>query len=183
MLKTHKIALDPNNVQATQFAQHCGYAHVAYNHALADFKAGLDNDVWRSHIDLQHRFNAVKYNQYPWAKDMSQTVSKCAIYNNLKDAISRWQSGQNRFPKFKHRSHGQSYQAIAGKGETQVEGQRIKSPKLVGSAYVNPFASLVLSVRLLSLSMDTGGSLLSLWIHLKPILYLIFDNIPSLVWT
>ena len=61
------------------------------------------------------------------AKDMSQTVSKCAIYNNLKDAIVRWQSGQNRFPKFKHRFHGQSYQAIAGKGETQVEGQ-IKQP-------------------------------------------------------
>ena len=38
MLKTHKIALDPNNVQATQFAQHCGYARVAYNHALVDFK-------------------------------------------------------------------------------------------------------------------------------------------------
>ena len=38
MLKTHKIALDPNNVQATQFAQHCGYARVAYNHVLADFK-------------------------------------------------------------------------------------------------------------------------------------------------
>ena len=41
MLKTHKIALNPNNVQATQFAQHCGYARVAYNHALADFKEGL----------------------------------------------------------------------------------------------------------------------------------------------
>ena len=130
MLKTHKIALDPNNVQTTQFAQHCGYARVAYNHALADFKAGLAKGDWRSHIDLQRRFNAVKYGQYPWAKDMSQTVSKCAIYNNLKDAIGRWQSGQNRFPKFKNRFHGRSYQAVAGKGETQVEGQRIKLPKI-----------------------------------------------------
>ena len=130
MLKIHKITLDPNNVQATQFAQHCGYARVAYNHALADFKEGLDNGIWRSHIDLQHRFNAAKYDKYPWAKEMSQTASKCAIYNNFKDAIVRWKSGQNRFPKFKHRSHGQSYQAIAGKGETQVEGQRIKLPKI-----------------------------------------------------
>ena len=68
MLKTHKIALDPNNVQSTQFAQHCGYARVAYNHALADFKAGLDNGVWRSHINLQCRFNAVKYDQYQWVR-------------------------------------------------------------------------------------------------------------------
>ena len=183
MLKTHKIALDPNNVQSTQFAQHCGYARVAYNHALADFKAGLDNGVWRSHINLQCHFNAVKYDQYQWAKDMSQTVSKCAIYNNLKDAIGRWQSGQNRFPKFKKRSHGQSYQAIAGKGETQIEGQRIKLPKIGWVRLCEPLRFLVLSVRSLSLSMDTAGSLLSLWIHLKTILYLIFDRTPSLVWT
>ena len=52
MLKTHKIALDPNNVQATQFAQHCGYARVAYNHVLADFKFGLNAGKWHSHIEL-----------------------------------------------------------------------------------------------------------------------------------
>ena len=56
MLKTHKIALNPNNVQATQFAQHCGYARVAYNHVLADFKEGLANGEWHSHIELNKRF-------------------------------------------------------------------------------------------------------------------------------
>ena len=60
MLKTHKIALDSNNVQSAQFAQHCGYARVAYNHALADFKAGLDEGDWRSNLDLRRRFNTVK---------------------------------------------------------------------------------------------------------------------------
>ena len=64
MLKTHKIALDPNNVQATQFAQHCGYARVAYNYALPDFKQGLNESDWRSHIDLCRRFNAIKREQY-----------------------------------------------------------------------------------------------------------------------
>ena len=66
MLKTHKIALNPNNVQATQFAQHCGYARVAYNHVLADFKEGLANGEWRSHIELNKRFNSVKREQYEW---------------------------------------------------------------------------------------------------------------------
>ena len=61
MLKTHKIVLDPNNVQATQLAQHCGYARVAYNHSLADFKAGLDNGVWCSHIDLQRCWCGRRY--------------------------------------------------------------------------------------------------------------------------
>ena len=130
MLKTHKIALNPNNVQATQFAQHCGYARVAYNHALADFKAGLNTGQWRNPSELCRRFNAIKHEQYDWCSDMSQNVSKNAIYTNLKDAIGRWQSGQNRFPKFKKRSHGQSYQADSGRGTITVVGQRIKLPKI-----------------------------------------------------
>ena len=47
MTRTHKIALAPNQEQGSLFAQHAGYARVAYNHALADFKAGLDEDEWR----------------------------------------------------------------------------------------------------------------------------------------
>ncbi len=143
MLKTHKIALAPNNVQATQFAQHCGYAprfyrpcrdqgdrRVAYNHALADFKAGLDEGVWHSHIDLCRRFNTVKHDTYDWCGDMSQNASKNAIYTNLNDAVSRWKSSQNRFPKFKKRSHSKSYQADSGRGTISVVGKRIKLPKI-----------------------------------------------------
>ena len=70
---------------------------------------------------------------------MSQNVSKNAIYTNLKDAIGRWQSGQNRFPKFKKRSHGQSYQADSGRGTIPVVGQRIKLPKI---GWVRMFQSL-----------------------------------------
>ncbi len=139
MLKTHKIALNPNNVQATQLARHCGYARVAYNRALSNFKAGLDTGQWRSHSELCRRFNAIKHEQYDWCSDMSQNVSKNAIYTNLKDAIDRWKSGQNRFPKFKKRSHSQNYQADSGRGTITVVGQRIKLPKI---GWVRMFQSL-----------------------------------------
>ena len=36
MLRAHKIALDPNNAQATHLARACGVARFAYNWALAD---------------------------------------------------------------------------------------------------------------------------------------------------
>ena len=130
MLKTHKIALDPNNVQATQFAQHCGYARVAYNHVLADFKGGLANDEWRSHIELNKRFNAIKRDTYEWCSQLNQRAAHNAIYFNFQDAIKRWKSGQSLFPKFKKRSKGQSFQADAGRGTTIIEGQRIKLPKI-----------------------------------------------------
>ena len=129
MLKTHKIALDPNNLQATQLSQHCGYARVAYNTALADFKTGLDIGQWRSHTELCRRFNAIKTETFPWSTSHSQNASKNAIYTNLNNAIGRWKSGQNRFPKFKRRSRGQSYQADSGRGTITVVGTRIKLPR------------------------------------------------------
>ena len=130
MLKTHKIALDPNNVQSTQFSQHCGYARVAYNRALADFKEGLSNDEWRSHIELNKRFNSVKHEEYEWCKSLNQRAAHNAIYFNFQDAIRSWKSGQSRFPKFKKRSRGQRFQADAGRGTTIIEGRRIKLPKI-----------------------------------------------------
>ena len=39
MYKSQKIALKVNNEQGNYFAQQCGYARFAYNHALADFNA------------------------------------------------------------------------------------------------------------------------------------------------
>ena len=130
MLKTHKIALDPNNKQANQFAQHCGYARVAYNHALADFKEGLDEGVWRTHIDLRNRFNTVKYDVYEWCKAMHQRIADNAIYGNLNDAISRWKSKQNKFPRFKKHSHRKSYQADYGRDSIKVVDKQIKLPKI-----------------------------------------------------
>ena len=60
MLKTHKIALDPNNKQRAWFAQQCGYARFAYNHVLADFKSALDSDEFLSTAKLNERFNVAK---------------------------------------------------------------------------------------------------------------------------
>ncbi len=54
MYKTHKIALDPNNKQRRWFAQQCGYARFAYNHALADFKSELDKDNFLSASKLNN---------------------------------------------------------------------------------------------------------------------------------
>ena len=40
-LKAHKIALRATEKQRSWFAQQCGYARVAYNYGLSDFKDGL----------------------------------------------------------------------------------------------------------------------------------------------
>ena len=82
MLRTHLIALDLNDKQASALAQHAGYARVAWNHALADFKAGLDVGDFRNDRKLRPRFNAAKASAYPWSSELSQNAAKNAIINN-----------------------------------------------------------------------------------------------------
>ena len=79
MSKTHKIALNPNKKQRAWFAQQCGYARFAYNHALSNFKANLDNDTFLSTWTLNNQFNKSK-------KDIERTY-QCDVcqYNVDRD--------------------------------------------------------------------------------------------------
>ena len=127
MLKTHKIALNPNNKQRRWFTQQCGYARFAYNHALADFKAELNDDNFLSAAALNKRFNVAKL-QHAWTKDMDQVVANKSIFDNLSAAIANWVSKRAKFPKFKGRGHKQSF--TTNNQSVRVEGKKIRLPKI-----------------------------------------------------
>ena len=130
-LKTHLIALKPNNKQATMLAKHCGYARVARNYALSEFKDKLHQGEFLSQMDLRKSFNAVKDEKFPWCRELSQNAAKNGI-RNLGDAIKRWRdkSLPNKFPRYKKRSGRISYQADNGAGSVKVDNnaKRIKLP-------------------------------------------------------
>lgn len=67
-LKAHKIALRSTDKHRAWFSQQCGYARLAHNYALSDFKDGLSQDEWHSRIELNNRFNAVKYEKFDWCE-------------------------------------------------------------------------------------------------------------------
>ena len=135
IFKTHKIALRASAVQKTSCRRQCGYARFAFNSALSDFKAGLDDGSFRSFIDLNNRFNRRK-KEYDWTSAQDQ---RAALYGvrNLSDAVKRWQQGQNRFPKFKKQGCRQSY-TVEGY-QCKVEGKHIKLPKM---GWVKMFSAL-----------------------------------------
>ena len=126
-LKTHKIALIPNNKQYNWFAQQCGYARFAYNYALSDFKSGLENDEFLSTSKLNERFNVAK-KTYAWTKTQDQVVANKSIFMNLSAAIANWVSKRAKFPKFKKRGKKDSF--TTNNQFVQVEGKRIKLPKI-----------------------------------------------------
>lgn len=104
MNRTHKIALAPNRRQGSVFAQYAGYARVAYNHALADFKVGLDEGEWRRERTLRPRFNVLKFEMYPRARPLSLNAAKYAMIA-VGDAVKAWRNDRQaiRFPTFKSR--------------------------------------------------------------------------------
>lgn len=135
-LKSHKIALRASDAHCAWFTRQFGYARFAYNYALSDFKDGLSKDEWRSRIELNNRFNAVKYDKFDWRESLDERAATYGIIN-LGNAIKRWKSGQNKFPKYKKRSQRQSYTVEGAK--VKVKGKRIRLPKI---GWVDMFETL-----------------------------------------
>ena len=66
MLLVHKIALGPNNIQATHFARAAGTARFSYNWALAEWQRQYKAGEKPSEMKLRRQLNAIKRDQFPW---------------------------------------------------------------------------------------------------------------------
>ena len=128
-LRSQKITLNPNKEQRKAFDEHCQYAVLAYNAAHSDFTTGRDAGEWRTAYDLTKIFNARKKEVFPEYAQCSQYAAKYAIHN-FGDAVSRWKSGQNRFPKRKRRNSRQSFQISGNVDEVKIDETHIKLPKI-----------------------------------------------------
>ncbi len=127
MYKSQKIALKANNKQHNWFAQQCGYARFAYNHALADFKSELARGNFLSVVELNKRFNIAK-KEHGWVKSQDQVAANKSIFGNLAAAISNWVSKRAKFPKFKKRGKKDAF--TTNSQFVEVRGKKIKLPKM-----------------------------------------------------
>ncbi len=127
MYKSQKIALKANNKQRNWFAQQCGYARFAYNHALADFKSELAKGNFLSTVKLNKRFNVAK-KAHEWVKSQDQVAANKSIFGNLSTAISHWVSKRAKFPKFKKRGKKDTF--TTNTQSVLVRGKRIRLPKI-----------------------------------------------------
>ena len=127
MYKSQKIALDVNNKQRNWFAQQCGYARFAYNHALAVFRSEKAKGNFLSVSELNTRFNKAK-KEHAWTKSQDQVVANKSIFGNLGAAISNWCQKRAKFPKFKKRGRKDAF--TTNSQAVKVKGKRIKLPKI-----------------------------------------------------
>ena len=133
MLIAHRIALDPNNVQATYFARAAGTARFAYNWALAEWKRQyetwkLDNSLPRpSQAALRRQLNALKREQFPWMLEVTKNAPQMAIIQ-LGDAFKNFFAGRAKYPQF--RKKGVHDRFTLTNDQFSIDGCRIRIPNL-----------------------------------------------------
>jgi putative transposase len=138
MIIAHKIALDPNDSQATYFSRACGTARFAYNWALNEWQKQYTarkadpNLPAPSEASLRRQLNAIKGEQFPWMADVTKNAPQQAI-KNLGNAFKRFFAGQGKYPRFKKKGVHDSFRADPGPDKAQpnavdVSGKRVKLP-------------------------------------------------------
>jgi putative transposase len=146
MLRVHKIALDPNNVQETFFKKAAGCARFAFNWALEQWNKRHEAGEKPNEAALRREFNAIKADAFPFFLEIPKTVPQQAI-KNLGAAFNRFfnhvQQGRrtgakkNPYgrPRFKKRGQHDSFRMdngppSQGVDAVKIDGHRIYVPKL-----------------------------------------------------
>ena len=95
MLIAHRIALDPNDVQATYFARASGTARKAYNWALDEWQKQYaawkaDNSLPKpNQMALRRQLNGIKREKFPWMLEVTKCAPQMAIIQ-LGDAFKNF---------------------------------------------------------------------------------------------
>ena len=77
MKRSHRVALKPTPEQESLFSQHAGYARFAYNWAVGEFKADMDDGEGLSEKTLWPCWNKVKGIIASWGVALSQNAQVC----------------------------------------------------------------------------------------------------------
>ena len=171
MLIAHKIALDPNNAQATYFAKAAGGARFAYNWALAEWKRQyeawkLDNSQPKpTQAALRRQLNAIKREQFPWMLEVTKNAPQMAIIQ-LGQAFQNFFAGRAKYPQ--PRKKGVHDRFTLTNDQFSIDGCRIRIPNLgwVRMRESLRFTGKIMSATIsrvadrwfVSIAVDTGDS-------------------------
>jgi putative transposase len=133
MLIAHRIALDPNNVQATYLARAAGVARFAYNWALSEWQrqyVARQADPTLpapSQLALRRQLNAIKREQFPWMLDVTKNAPQMAIIQ-LGEAFQNFFAHRARYPRFRRK--GVDDRFTLTNDQFRVDRKRFYIPKL-----------------------------------------------------
>lgn len=127
MLRSHKIALSPNNKQSTYFTKSCGVARFAFNWALAEWKRQYAAGEKPTQVSLRRQLNAIKREQFPWMLEVTKNAPQMAIIH-LGQAFQNFFAGRAKYPTFKKKGIHDSFTLT--NDQFTVSGRKIRIPNL-----------------------------------------------------
>ena len=132
MILAHKIALDPNDRQATHFAKAAGTARFAWNWALGQWRDQYKEGGKPNEAALRKQLNAIKDEQFPLMSEITKNAPQQAI-KNLGTSFKNFFDGRAKFPKFKKKGVHDSFRTdngsqIKGADAVIVTGKRVRLP-------------------------------------------------------
>ncbi len=133
MLTAHKIALDPNNIQATYLARAAGTARFAYNWALAEWQRQYEahtadeRSPKPSEAALRRKLNSIKREQFPWMLEVTKNAPQMAIMQ-LGTAFRNFFMKRAQYPQFRRKGIHDRFTLT--NDQFSIEGSRIRIPGL-----------------------------------------------------
>jgi putative transposase len=133
MLTAHKIALSPNNIQATYFARAAGTARFAYNWALVEWQKQYEAHKLNpalpkpSQQSLRRTLNSIKKEQFPWMLEVTKNAPQMAIIQ-LGNAFKNFFAGRAKYPTF--RKKGVRDRFSLTNDQFSIDDSRIRIPHI-----------------------------------------------------
>ena len=122
--KSYKFRLYPNEEQKQLFAKTFGCSRAIWNMMLADkIKHYADTKETLYNTPAQYK------KDFPWLREVD-SLALCNVQLNLQAAYKNFFRSGFGFPKFKKKSHRQSYKTNNQKGRIALLDGKVKLPKI-----------------------------------------------------
>jgi putative transposase len=126
VILAHRIALDPTFRQRAYFVRAAGTARFTWNWALAEWtrrSAAGDKPTAQT---LKAGFNALKYEAFPWLKDIHRDAH-AQPFANLHKAFTAYFKGDAQRPTFKKKGKCRDSFYVAN-DKLRLDGYRLRLP-------------------------------------------------------
>lgn len=126
MILAHRIALDPSYRQRGYFARAAGTARLTWNWALAEWERRYAAGEKPTGAAIKAVFNAVKYDLYPWLKEIHRDAH-ARSFANLQKAFAAFFQGTAQRPTFKKKGKCRDSFYVAN-DRLRLDGRRVRLP-------------------------------------------------------
>lgn len=164
MILAHKIQIDPTVEQRILLAQHAGTSRLVFNWALNEWNKQFRAGLKPSASVLKLKFNAVKYELFPWLKSIARDAH-AQPFADLNAAFQRYFKKLARRPQFKSKGKAKDSFYVAN-DRLNLDDKRVRLP-VIGWVRLREslrFAGKVMSARVsrvadkwfISIQVDVG---------------------------